>query len=237
MHLQQHVCICETEDGFVLLDLRSERYIGIPRDAGIRLRRAICNWPLSGDSAHSRAADVQSDSEELLQQLMSRGLIALDDGLQSWRSRSYPIAVPTSARSEHVSRETKVQMIDFINLVIARMVTALKLRTRSLERIVLAVERRKSRTARSDSADRSARIEQMAAVYSRVRPLAFTARSACLVDSLMLIEFLALYGLFPDWVIGVRTQPFLAHSWVQHDGRVLNDSLENVLGYVPILSV
>ena len=38
-------------------------------------------------------------------------------------------------------------------------------------------------------------------------------------------------------VIGVRTSPFGAHSWAQHEDEVLNDSVEEVLRFTPILIV
>lgn len=35
----------------------------------------------------------------------------------------------------------------------------------------------------------------------------------------------------------VRTNPFGAHSWAQHEDEVLNDSVEEVLRFTPILIV
>lgn len=58
-----------------------------------------------------------------------------------------------------------------------------------------------------------------------------------MLDSLVLIEFLALHDVFPDWVIGVKTLPFTAHSWVQTGRFVLNGNPGYVRGYVPILVV
>ena len=76
-----------------------------------------------------------------------------------------------------------------------------------------------------------------AARYTRLRPFALTTYDRCLNDSLALIHFLATQGHFPRWVIGVRVQPFGAHSWVQSGDVVLNDLPENVRHYRPILVV
>jgi hypothetical protein len=73
--------------------------------------------------------------------------------------------------------------------------------------------------------------------YMRLRPFLFTAHDKCLLDSLTLIRFLARRRMFPAWVIGVRTRPFAAHSWVQSAGLVLNDVHEHVRSYTPILVV
>jgi hypothetical protein len=50
-----------------------------------------------------------------------------------------------------------------------------------------------------------------------------------------LIFFLRCYGCFPYLVIGVKTAPFAAHSWVQEDGIVLDGDPASVGHFVPIL--
>ena len=58
-----------------------------------------------------------------------------------------------------------------------------------------------------------------------------------LYDSLALLEYLARYGIYADWVFGVQTRPFAAHCWVQHGDIVFNDTVEHVSGYTPIMVV
>jgi hypothetical protein len=53
----------------------------------------------------------------------------------------------------------------------------------------------------------------------------------------MLIEFLAKFEIFPWWVIAVRTRPFAAHSWVVHDGLLLNESLAAAEEFFPLLAI
>ncbi|NJO12382.1 MAG: lasso peptide biosynthesis B2 protein [Gammaproteobacteria bacterium] len=71
----------------------------------------------------------------------------------------------------------------------------------------------------------------------RLRALLFSSRDHCLLDCLVCIEFLATRGYYPAWVFGVRTAPFQAHCWVQLGGLVLNDTVEHVRGFTPILVV
>jgi hypothetical protein len=59
----------------------------------------------------------------------------------------------------------------------------------------------------------------------------------CLFDSLALIHFLARFGLYPDWVFGVQADPFEAHCWVQAGSVVLNDTVERVSAFTPIMYV
>lgn len=56
-------------------------------------------------------------------------------------------------------------------------------------------------------------------------------------DSLALLHFLARYRQFPRWVYGVKLKPFRAHCWVQAGDVVVNDIVDNVRGYTPIMSV
>ena len=83
----------------------------------------------------------------------------------------------------------------------------------------------------------AARLRAAALAFERLRPLAFTAHDRCLHDSLSLVVFLAFKGLSASWVIGVRTRPFGAHSWVQSGSLVLNDQHEQVRAFRPILVV
>lgn len=57
----------------------------------------------------------------------------------------------------------------------------------------------------------------------------------CLTRSAMLAGFLRRGGLRADWVFGVRLWPFAAHCWVQQDDVCLNDDVERLVAFTPIL--
>jgi hypothetical protein len=73
--------------------------------------------------------------------------------------------------------------------------------------------------------------------FTRLRPLFYTLRAACLLDSLTLLHFLSADGICPDWVFGVKTEPFDAHCWVQQGEVLFNDVPDRVRQYSPILVV
>lgn len=62
-------------------------------------------------------------------------------------------------------------------------------------------------------------------------------QGACLLQSALLLAYLDRIGVAADWVFGVRTWPFSAHCWLQAGDLVLNDTVERVGPYVPILKV
>lgn len=72
--------------------------------------------------------------------------------------------------------------------------------------------------------------------FLSLRPL-FPRKYLCLFDSLALLEFLSMYGLHPSWVFGVQPDPFEAHCWLQYENVVLNDTMEVVSMYTPIMTV
>ena len=75
----------------------------------------------------------------------------------------------------------------------------------------------------------------LAARFIAWSPALFTSHDACLFRSLALARFL-LANRFPtDIVIGVRSQPFRAHCWVQAGEMVFNEHLEIARDYCPVL--
>ena len=59
----------------------------------------------------------------------------------------------------------------------------------------------------------------------------------CLQRAFLLREHLLQCGHPAQWILGVRTWPFLAHAWVQVGPCVVGDSLERVRTFNPILVV
>lgn len=80
----------------------------------------------------------------------------------------------------------------------------------------------------------SARATIRAFEYAR---LLRTAADRCLPRSIALAICLASRGQLVRVVLGVRAAPFSAHCWAQQGPAVLNDSVEEVRRYHPILIV
>jgi hypothetical protein len=113
---------------------------------------------------------------------------------------------------------------------------AVLLRFRSLGGIVARVRRRTPGELRGSSRDGPG-CHELAALFARLRPFLFTGHDRCLFESLALLEFLAMHGRHPRWVFAVRARPFAAHCWVQDGPVLLNDTLESVSGFTPIMRV
>jgi Transglutaminase-like superfamily len=96
----------------------------------------------------------------------------------------------------------------------------------------LELTRRRNRRVYGIAADAD-RVHTLARQAYLARAL-FPGAARCLPNSMLLLELLALNGLGARWVFGVRTFPFAAHCWVEHEGVILNDTVDHVRWYTPI---
>ena len=74
------------------------------------------------------------------------------------------------------------------------------------------------------------------AQFERLRPW-LPLQGECLLRSYHLRTFLRARGLDALWVFGVRTWPFDAHCWLQAGDTALDEDLERLSAYHPIMAV
>lgn len=173
---------------------------------------------------------------DLLQELDNAGMLSSADDCEAWYS---PVAVgpPTAALIDgYADVTTRITLKDLACFATAALTAKLLLRRFSLESIARRVSLRRARRQAATAPDID-RLQCLVAGFGRMRTFVFTASNECLFDSLALSEFLSFYGAFPRWVFGVRTNPFAAHCWLQHDGIVVNDSPEHVGRFMPIMAI
>lgn len=59
----------------------------------------------------------------------------------------------------------------------------------------------------------------------------------CLLKSISLKYFLDFHGFKSELIIGVKANPFFAHAWLQIGDLVLNDDIDRVCDYSPIMRI
>lgn len=94
-------------------------------------------------------------------------------------------------------------------------------------------------TGRTDIAvsERNARdIERTVAAFERVDYF-LGSTNRCLVRSVAMAMMLRSLQISSQLVIGVRTEPFAAHCWIQRGHIALNDCVDHVRNFTPILVV
>lgn len=231
--LSPHVYACETGAGAVLLDARSQRYIAIGPQQLQTLRHIVRNWPGSKEADPAPPADP----DQLAAIWLRRGLLTTEPPDSQDLARCEP-SVEQPARELGLADvlSARSTATHAVRTFLAWASASYALRARRFGAVVSTVRGRKAQQAPHQDSSPAAMTE-LAAIFCKLRPLFFTTRAACLLDSLTLIELLAQYGHYPQWIIAVSSPPFAAHSWVQLGDMVLNDALERITTYRPILVV
>jgi hypothetical protein len=237
--LSPHVHVCVAGKQVILLDLERDKYLAVAHPHPIG--RWVRGWPLPHVAAvaavhDSHAPPGPGPENGLLAKMISQGLLVTD-----------PVVGKEAAPV--VADEPKVALVEFDvcarpraglkhlwNFFAAYAVAQWSLEHRPIKEVVQAARLRRMRTQGVSGLD-TATLRGLVTAFVHLRPLFYTAREACLLDSLTLMHFLARYGVFPTWVFGVKTDPFYAHCWVQQGDLVFNDSPDFIKGFSPILVV
>jgi hypothetical protein len=141
---------------------------------------------------------------------------------------------PVSAKAVDKAKSgRKIASLRVFRFLIACARADLLLRTHGLYRALTRLERRRRTSAPVPSLDDAS---GLMAAFKELRPW-YPRVYLCLFDSIALLEFLASYRVFPRIVFGVVADPFQAHCWLQDGEVVINDSLERVRRYTPILCI
>lgn len=229
--LSPHVHVCVTDDYAVLLDLRRDKYVGIGREHMPTLAASVVGWPTTAQSD----VEPRASAEVLLRTMLSTGMLTTDPVLGREARPPVISQVQFPAIEADLEYRPPITVRNVSQVLIAAAKAKALLKWRPLETVVARVTRRKERSAGSEFDLDAAR--PLVEAFLHLRPLVFTTKDECLFDSLVLVELLARNHLFPDWLFGVSTNPFRAHSWVQAGDRVLNDLPERVCRFTPILAV
>jgi hypothetical protein len=184
--------------------------------------------------------DIAADRYFRLPELANREALAEIDRRGLARSRQpgrlpLPADWSAPARTSPAIQAGEFRLGDVARAMWTQKRVEARLARRSLSSILFelraAIEAHASTTAVCGSTS-----SRMVRAFEHARLLR-TAADRCLPRSIALALCLAMGGITARAAIGVRLAPFAAHSWVQAGDEVLNDSVEEVLRYRPILVV
>jgi hypothetical protein len=220
--LADDVSVCESDGHFVFLNLATEQYIAVSPRESESIRSLF--------SSTSGLTSVQVPSV-----LVDAGLMEKSRAPRL-EIRPLHLAEPVSSISLSSEKHADISAVDVWNFLVAWVRAGAMLRFLRMKAIAKILQARKKSSLQARLRERND-AEELASIYLRVRPRFFSSVDVCLRDSLTLMEFLARYKCYPTWVIGVRVQPFAAHSWVQLGALVLNDTPAHVKSFSPLLAV
>jgi Transglutaminase-like superfamily len=234
--LAPHVYPCVSGQHVVLMDLERDKYVAVaPAD---RLAAWVRGWPVVSPHAADSPDDADAGARTLVSQMLAHGMLVSDPHIGK---PAVPVSAARAARSVvefDLDERARTGTALLWRFGRSYLQAQLSLKLRPIQAIVETVRKRKTVRAGSGLRDTDpARLRALVGTFTRLRPLFYTLRSACLLDSLTLVHFLGAEGIHPDWVFGVKTEPFDAHCWVQQGEVVLNDAPDRVRQYSPILLV
>jgi hypothetical protein len=237
-YLSRHTFFCLADNHYVFLDLQSDEYLCLGRKHTDALR-VLLKGDRSGDmrATHICLHDTGDlDASAAIQALLKKGLIVENDAYGKSPIPARVAAPSTSTMDGIYKPKPRISLAHIWRFFAAAATADKNLRWESIERTVRTVEHRKStHTTAADSIDIST-ISDLFEIFHTLRPY-YPRKYLCLFDSLALLHFLARYRVFPQWVYGVRLEPFAAHCWVQAGDAVVNDIIDNVRDYTPIMSI
>jgi len=227
--LSTQVHACEANGVLIFLDLRRDEYFSLDR-ATSRLLAPVLSGAGRGVELDDERQRAMRPTVELL--LRRKLITSLGDSvdppnvLTLDRATSSLAPIPPCELADIPA----VRCVEFFR---AAAVATAKLRWWSIARTVESIQARRRRLTTNCDPHKAA---ELLSAYGALRPL-YPKRYVCLFDSLAALEFLSRQGCFPKWVFGVKASPFAAHCWLQAGDCVLNDSIENVSAYTPIMTV
>ena len=234
-----HVFWCHCERSVVFLDLRADRYFAAP----VGELRALTRPVIGISDPRPANASVLHDAQlvgELERTLLHRELLVRTTERDSTMKRQQaPHASRTLLQSEGLNGASggptrSPTFGTFWNFAIALLVTLFQLQAFSLERVV---SRSVAKRPCDCAATSTEKVSRLLAAFRFCRALTYSSYNRCLFDTLLLVHFLARYDVFPCWIFGVKLEPFAAHCWVQLGETVLDDTLDRIGRYSPIMTV
>lgn len=169
---------------------------------------------------------AQVSQDDVAAQLLEAGLLALDPA---------PSRVPVPARpiaSTRLASPASTPMT--LELVLAIVSSTLKMVRRfSRQSFASLLEGPAPSAFALQNPTRA--LTDAVAQFETLRPW-LPLQGECLLRSYHLRTFLRAQGLDALWVFGVRTWPFDAHCWLQAGDTVLDEDLERLSAYHPIMA-
>ncbi len=214
--LRNGLSFCVTGQRAIFLDVAADRYFGLQPQWDLVFRRLVMGEAPGSDLGHLVASAILVEDEEI-------------------DSPPQPVSIPCASREVPLDPATGSmgQRFAFIRAQISAII---RLRVREFGLVIAQIERR----ARCVEIDHAGRADPewtgWASAFAASSWL-LPQRGQCLPRSIAFLKVLLAAGLSAKLVIGVSASPFSAHCWVQADDMVLNDRLENIRPFEPILAI
>lgn len=209
---------CKSGDTFIFLDARKGRYFSLPARAQGAFARLI-------DQDGLASAEISQE----LRTLVDHGYLVAHDRRYNFVSAAAHKLTDCVTPSRSVSPPARLIVL----AAVWQIYFVIVLHFASIASVLAKIPRLKE--CPLDAKEfASLEVAKVSAASKKVTWL-FGETDRCLVLALSTCALLRARGVPCRFAIGVRARPFAAHAWVEWAGTVVNDDLENVRKFTPIL--
>lgn len=227
--------MCRIDGYWIVLNAAGDKYFSVPHSALRCIGDRLDGWKHGGDESLN-AGGPPTAEDGLIDSLTANGILTRD----SLSGKPFAESTCPTPDSEIESLETipsgAARCVLLARGFLACATADWRLRSSSLPLTLASIERRRKFSEYSAIAFSAAFAAILVGAFKILRPL-YPRPYLCLFDSIALLEFLARYHMFPRIVFGVVADPFEAHCWLQEGTILINDDLERVSKYKPIMSL
>lgn len=230
--LPNHVHLCMHDGGAVWLNVRTDQYIGQDRAELRGLSSWVAEWPPDDHDGDVSPEEALSVAE----QLAAAGLLTREC---TGRSASPPHAriarTPFDTNTVHVLHVHE-RLLAFSRFLQSRMAAHYSLRVRSFECALNSLSTRKNGLSHECNSAEVERARALLALFNDWQLFIFSAKNQCLEHALWLGNFLALYRLGFQFVIGINQYALGYHCWIQMGDWILTgDEPMSLQDFLPIV--
>ncbi len=232
--LAPHVRLCHAGGDTIGLDLQRNRYFGL----GLQETQVLQHLGLlvaDERTVPDRSLLPDSKIAAITGALMRAGVLTTCQESAGPTLKPSPvknIATPAASAGYEYNDALPLRPRHALDLIRAWCWARGQLAKQSFLEIVQHIESDRRRHGDAFDAERAIGLVN---TFRLLRPFVYCARGRCLLHALTLTHFLGLHAQHPYWIVGVRTRPWAAHSWVQAGELVLDARPDDVFEYKPIL--
>jgi hypothetical protein len=233
--LSKDCFVCRMGCYWIILSSNRDRYLCVAHAELASIGDQLYGWPKQSDSM-PRPPPIDADTRKLVESLIINGIITSDPAIGKPFADSDCPAPENRIEAFESTVSAHIPLFWVLRFFLACAKADWQLRTKAFSRTLARIERRRRSADSSSVIGNVPHVSTLIAAFQTLRPL-YPRSYLCLFDSLALLEFLAGYRFLPRVVFGVAADPFQAHCWLQDGSTVINDELERVGRYKPILSM
>jgi len=215
--LKEGVHYCVADGAATFLDVDADRYFGLPASSQEAFAHLV---------AHGTVLDAQVAA---LAPLTANHLLVATETSDSFPR---PIAIPAVRESALDSVAIRSSLLLFFRAWYRQAEAGRDLGGKPLSRVLAKLSDKKARTA----GGKGRPPDDVVAAFLTTS-IVSQSHDQCLRRSIAMVQFLTDFAYSPLFVIGVRNNPFEAHAWVQDEDMALNDEVEKIGRFTPILAI